>query len=195
MCMHVCTCSTSIQWDWIICLWTSFHSIPRWPAVQLFTLCELTHFRLIWYSALQKANLIHMTYGTQANFNVWDQMYLPKSEAVKSPVPYGLYLFEWYQHCPSKLSLWKDSVYMHTVSVPCQIISAFISPTSWISASQTWCWWFQAIPLLAAYVRPKTTEESWLLATCTNESLVVLETESIGGKHKCTEHCCCHQFP
>lgn len=55
--------------------------------------CELTHFRLIWYSALQKANLIHMTYGTQANFNVWDQMYLPKSEAVKSPVPYGLYLF------------------------------------------------------------------------------------------------------
>lgn len=173
--MCLCAYSTGVQWD---CCCTFSTSISRWPVVQLFTLCELTHFRLIWYLALWKGNPVHMTYGTQANFNVWIQICSPESEAVDSPVPYRLYLFELYQHCHGKLSLWKDSVYMHIVSALCQIISAFISPASQISTAQTWHWWLQAIPLLAAYLSLKRRKESGLLASCTIKPLGTLETES-----------------
>jgi len=98
----MCAYSTSVQGD---CCCTSSRSISRYPVVQLFTLCVLTHFRLIWYLALRKGNLIHMTYGTQANFNLWNWKYLPESEVVESPVPYRMYLFEFYQQRHGKLSL------------------------------------------------------------------------------------------
>lgn len=150
----------------------------------LFILYELIHFRLIWYSAPQKADLIHVTYDIQADFNMWNQMFLPESEVFSnqknSSAPYRLYFLS----LPWQTVTMKNSSYMHTVSAHCQIISAFKSPTSWINLAQTWHWWLQTV-----YLRLKWVEKSRLSVSCAIESSGTLATEH--EFHLKTKMCCC----
>lgn len=159
----------------------------------LFVLYELIHFRLMWYSAPQKADLFHVMYDTQASFNMWNQMYLPESEVADSSASYRLYFLSYISTevsaLPWQIVTMKNSSYMHTVSARCQIISAFNSPTSWISLARTWHWWLQTIPFLAVYLRLKWVEKSRLSVSCVIESLGTPESEH--EFHLKTKMCCC----
>lgn len=182
MCLR--TYSASVRGTAVAHLPAAFHHDLLYSQVP----SELTLFQLICYSSPR--NLIHGTYRTQANFNVWNQIYSPESEAVEALRS----LLELYQHCHGKLSPWRHVVDEHRGGAPCQIIPASLSPASQISAAQAWHWWWQALPLRAAYLSLKRTYQAFSilynspLRHARNLKWVSVENRNL------LMHCCCHQF-